>query len=81
MESFQPGLSFSPVKRAEIASRLHEQFEPGLSLVRANPIFILNPGLKSQPGVPADLDPPQNGPPVSRNRTISLLRFFEAFRR
>ena len=44
MESFQPGLSFSPVKRAEIASRLHEQFEPGLSLVRANPIFILNPG-------------------------------------
>ena len=45
MESFQPGLSFSPVKikRAEIASRLHEhEFEPGLSLVRANP--ILNPG-------------------------------------
>ena len=44
MESFQPGLSFSPVKikRAEIASRLHEQFEPWLSLVRANP--ILNPG-------------------------------------
>ena len=38
MESFQPGLSFSPVKRAEIASRLHGQFEPGLSLVRA--IFI-----------------------------------------
>jgi hypothetical protein len=32
--------SFSPVKRAEIASRLHEQFEPGLSLVRA--IFIVN---------------------------------------
>ena len=24
MESFQPGLSFSPVKRAEIASRLHD---------------------------------------------------------
>jgi hypothetical protein len=42
MESFQPGLSFSQVKRAEIASRLHEQFEPGLSLVRA--IFIVNPG-------------------------------------
>jgi hypothetical protein len=42
MESFQPGLSFSPVKRAEIASRLHERFEPGLSLVRA--IFIVNPG-------------------------------------
>jgi hypothetical protein len=33
MESFQLGLSFSPVKRAEIASRLHEQFEPGLSLM------------------------------------------------
>ena len=29
---------FSPVKQAEIASRLHEQFEPGMSLVRA--IFI-----------------------------------------
>ena len=30
--SFQPGLSFSQVKRAElIASRLHEQFESGLS--------------------------------------------------
>ena len=42
MESFRPGLSFSPVKRAEIASRLHEQFELGLSLVRA--IFIVNPG-------------------------------------
>jgi hypothetical protein len=43
MESFQPGLSFSPVKRAEIASQLqHEQFEPGLSLVRA--IFIVNWG-------------------------------------
>jgi hypothetical protein len=31
MESFQPGLNFSPVNRAEIASRLHGQFEPGLS--------------------------------------------------
>ena len=30
MESFQPGLNFSPVNRAEIASRLHGQFEPGL---------------------------------------------------
>ena len=42
MESFQPELSFSPVKRAEIASRLHEQFEPRLSVVRA--IFVVNPG-------------------------------------
>ena len=41
-ESFQPGLTFSLVKRAEIASRLHEQFEPKPSLVRA--IFIVNPG-------------------------------------
>jgi hypothetical protein len=31
MESFQPGLNFSPVSRAEIASRLHGQFEHGLS--------------------------------------------------
>jgi hypothetical protein len=42
MESFQPGLSFSQVKRAEIASQLYEQFEPGQSLVRAT--FIVNPG-------------------------------------
>ena len=33
MESIQPGLSFCPVKKAEIPSRLHEQFELGLSLV------------------------------------------------
>jgi hypothetical protein len=31
MESFQPGLNFSPVNRDEIASRLHGQVEPGLS--------------------------------------------------
>jgi hypothetical protein len=37
MESFQPGLSFSQVKPAEIASRLHEQFEHELCLVRTNP--------------------------------------------
>jgi hypothetical protein len=47
MESFQPGLSFSPGKRAEIASRLHEQFQPGLSLVRAR--FIINPGWNVSP--------------------------------
>ena len=34
--------SHMPFKRAEIASRLYEQFEPGISLVRA--IFIVNPG-------------------------------------
>jgi hypothetical protein len=39
MESFQPGLNFSPVNRAEIASRLHGQFEPGLSFSQSY-IFI-----------------------------------------
>jgi hypothetical protein len=49
MESFQPGLSFSPVKRAEIASRLHEQFQPGLEFSQS---YIYNqPGLKCQPGL------------------------------
>jgi hypothetical protein len=29
MESFQPGMNFSPVNRAEIASRLHGNLNPG----------------------------------------------------
>jgi hypothetical protein len=43
MESFQPRPNFSPVNRAEIASRLHGQFEPGLSYI--------NQGWKFQPGM------------------------------
>jgi hypothetical protein len=43
MESFQPRLNFSPVNRAEITSRLHGQFEPGLSYI--------NQGWKFQPGM------------------------------
>ena len=31
MESFQPGLSFSPVNRAEIVLRLHGNIQPGLT--------------------------------------------------
>ena len=31
MESFQPGLSFSPVKRAEIVLRLHGNIQPGVT--------------------------------------------------
>ena len=30
MESFQPGLNFNPVNRADIVSRLHGKFQPGL---------------------------------------------------
>jgi hypothetical protein len=29
--SFQPGLNFNPVNRAEIVSRLHGKFQPGMS--------------------------------------------------
>jgi hypothetical protein len=32
MESFQPGLKFNPINRAEIVSRLHGKFQPGVSL-------------------------------------------------
>jgi hypothetical protein len=39
MESYQPGLNFSPVNRAEIASRLHGQFESELSFSQSY-IFI-----------------------------------------
>ena len=31
MESFQPGLSFSPVNRAEIVLRLHGNIQPGVT--------------------------------------------------
>ena len=31
MESFQPGLSLSPVKRAEIVLRLHGNIQPGVT--------------------------------------------------
>ena len=53
MESFQPGLNFSPVNRAEIASRLHGQFEPGLSFSQSEQYLSLvvnKPGLKCHPG-------------------------------
>jgi hypothetical protein len=64
--------SFSPVKRAEIASRLHEQFQPGLSLVRA--IYLSSTW--------AEMSARAEIIWVSRNRTISVLRrFFEAIRR
>ena len=31
MENFQPGMSFSPVNRAEIVLRLHGIIQPGLT--------------------------------------------------
>ena len=31
MESFQPGLSFSPVNRADIVLRLHANIQPGVT--------------------------------------------------
>ena len=48
MESFQPGLSFSPSDRAKIASRLHSIFTPSKIQVRAR--------MKSQPGMKQSLE-------------------------
>jgi hypothetical protein len=53
MESFQPGLNFNPVNRAEIVSRLRGKFQPGMSKnFSSNPgeISARNETIKSQNG-------------------------------